>query len=159
MKFPKYQKGIIHPIGFWTSTTVTYTLSGTSGSPNVTSDTQVFPDDAVAGWIFHADGRVQQFPGTFFNQGTEWTNEYPSSPNNTWIRATLESGSDAVDGNSASTNTWLSLGGGSNRRWTWETTGLGTTAGTVYIEISTDSSGSPVVASGYYRGNAVVNNE
>lgn len=65
---------------------------------------------------------------------------------NHWIRATLTSGTAPSTG---TMNTWLALS--TNRNWTVARTqgeGVGTDTSTILFEISTSSSGSPVVASG-----------
>lgn len=128
-------------------------LSGTSGSPNVSTDQEQTPTDALAGWQFINDGAVKRIVSdvyVIFNSGVEWIDVYDG---NNWIRATLDAG-DAPNFNSAALNSWLQLT--STRQWQWrensDPPNEATTAGTLKIEISSSGSGSPILDTGYYRG-------
>jgi hypothetical protein len=138
----------------------TYSLSGTSVSPNQVSDTQTSPTDSDVYWEFNTSGQVWKHDttGTQLNDGVEFTDEQDSPTVDLWIRATLDGG-DAPTSGPALTSWWQVTGGsGSTRRWTWTETGDGffTTAGTIQVDIATDSGGSNIVATGYYRGTATV---
>ncbi len=130
-------------------------LSGTTGSPNVDSDFDIHPSLARAGWRFYSTGDLQKESGAAWNQ-PEWygspgdtTHETPDQTY--YIRATLDA-DDAPDSGPA-LNTWHSLA--SNRFWYWEAgPGFDLSQGTLKIEISSDASGTPIVATGYYRGSA-----
>ena len=138
------------------------TLSGTSGSPNTSTDTEDTPINALAGWRFYANGDVRRvFASTYtlFNSGTEWNSSTPGI--DYWIRATLDSGNAPNTGASSTLNTWHQLVGGAAPTylaWEWlesrDPIAEFTTAGTLQIDIATDSGGSNIVATGYYRGSA-----
>ena len=70
---------------------------------------------------------------------------------NYYIRATLEVGIDPDL--SSGMDVWLSLvPEGSNRAWRWSRGTEGTNAGTIKLEIASDSEGEDIVTTGYYRG-------
>ena len=132
------------------------TLSGTSGTPNLSADAQAFPTDASAGWQFRSNGSVYYYNGVGFSlwmSGVEWSSFYPS-PGTYYIRATTDSGSapNSTVNTSDAVGSWLALS--SNRSWYWNEAGVGTYAGVCKIEIATDSGGTNIVATGYYSGNA-----
>ena len=131
------------------------TLSGTSGSPNLDSDSFSGPfGAAVAGWVFGTDGTVTGINVGSFNPGVEWTSE--GSPGDYWIRATLDAGTNPTSGTMGS---WLKVSGSGSSSRTWQNTrsgSNGTTTSTLKIEISTDSGGSTIVGTGYYKLDATV---
>lgn len=130
----------------------TVTLSGTTGAPNVSTVSKVSPTDANAGFIFNSDGTIDtyNFSGLVqFAAGVQWIDQTPSG--SYWIRATANAGNGADTG---TYNTWLALT--TNRSWLWTITGIGTTGGSVKIEIATDAAGATIVATGYYGGSATV---
>ena len=137
-------------------TVETITLSGTTGSPNdQPSSTQSSPQDAEAGWTFASDGTVSYYEiiagNTTFQSGVEWCNQTPGQTY--YIRATSYSG-DAPDTGPAMF-TWNALT--TTRTWTWQVTGAsGTSTGVIKVDISTDSGGDVIVATGYYSGYAEV---
>ena len=135
-------------------------LSGTSGAANLSQDTD--SSTATAGWRFQTNGVTGRYEnGTLDpNWGTndigppqEWY--HPSAatpPSGLYIRATLDSGDTVTTG---TLNTWQILS--SDRLWTWNYSGVPDTVdGTLKIEIATDSGGSNIIATGYYRGRAIV---
>lgn len=135
-----------------------YTLSGTTGTPNIASDAQTSPTNAQAGWTFRTDGTVDEEEGaanfTQFQDGVEWTDEQDTPTVDIWIRAQNDAGDNPTTG--PSLNTWhvLQGSGEADRQWRWIeiTDGFASTSGTLQIDISTDSGGSTIVATGYYRG-------
>lgn len=134
------------------------TLSGTSGSPNTITQTSTDPSDAYAGWRFLSDGTIDSgkdsnssLNWTQFQSAVEWSDLQPS-PGTHWIRATLDAGSTPNNIN-AGIGIWLAFG---DHEWSWSRTIVNITAGTLKIEIATDSAGSNIVATGYYRGRCVV---
>lgn len=140
---------------------IVYTLSGTTGSPNVASHATTSPADAEAGWIFNIDGTVDRDDNGSVAQwqdGVEWTDEQDTPTVDMWIRATNDAGDNPSSGPALAT--WHKLQGTSEavRTWLWEetTNGFASTAGTIKVEISTDSGGVTIVATGYYRGVASV---
>ena len=134
-----------------------YTLSGTSGAPNLALHEESFPVDAHAGWRFRTNGRVEKRVSTYsaFQTGTEWTNEDPSPSVDIWIRGTSHLGNVPAG---PAMNVWHKLAGSgsANVDWEWDELGTGADDGTIKVELSTDSSGTPIVATGYYRGVAFV---
>ena len=133
-----------------------YTLSGL----NVASHSQGSPDDATAGWTFNTDGTIDKVQSTTtqFQTGVEWTDEQPSPSEDIWIRATNLAGDNPSSGPSLGTWHKLAGSGAANRTWLWiETTnGFASTAGSLTIDLSTDSGGVTIVATGSYRGVASV---
>ena len=146
--------------GAWIAATqggaTTVTLSGTSGSPNIDSDTFNGPyGAATAGWTFTTTGTVVGVTTGQFQDGIEWTSEQDSPVLDYWLRATVDSG----DTPSGTIGSWSKVAGSgsTNQTYNWTRSGtVGTTAGTVKIEIATDSGGSNIVGTGYYRGEATV---
>jgi len=132
----------------------TVSLSGTSGSPNLSTDIEDTPTNALAGWRFVNDGKVQRIVSDSwadFQAGVEWIDIYDA---NNWIRATLSSGDSPSTG--PSLNTWHQLD--VLRQWEWiegsDPGGQATTSGTIKVEISSSGSGTPILATGYYKGTA-----
>jgi hypothetical protein len=127
-----------------------FALSGTTGSPNTvtTSDTAA----NWSGWRFSAAGNVfKNETGSFtaFNFGTEYANTTPPA---TWIRITANAGDNPSTG--ISLGVWLEIN--VDRDFIWNRSTLGNTAGSVKVEISSDSGGSTILATGYYGGDATV---
>lgn len=125
------------------------TLTGTTGSPNEASDSQISPTNASAGWRFNNDGTIDIHEGV--GTYTFSANWHDSPSQDYWIRTTLNNGT--VNNSGISTGSWLKLyGTGSADR---ETTWLRTTTGfytndSLKVEIATDASGVDIVATGYY---------
>jgi len=139
---------------FYTSAEVI--LRGSSGSPITDFDFETFPTDAAAGWSFQSSGDLTKASGAAYNQ-PEWYGSALDTTHQTpdqtyYIRATLDSGVAPSTG--PALNTWLSLA--SSRAWVWSQSGLGTTEGTLKIEIASDALGTDIVATGYYEGSAEV---
>jgi hypothetical protein len=135
----------------------TITLSGTSGSPNVATDIEFSPTDALASWSFLSDGTVDKVTGGQFQAGTEWNDAQPTPSATYYIRAQLDA-DDAPD-TGPTLGSWHALS--TTRTWEWiETRNTNgptrTSAGTLQIDIATDSGGTNIVATGYYRGLAEV---
>lgn len=130
------------------------TLSGTTGAPNEAGDSAIDPADARAGWYFRTDGTVDRFSNgvlTQFQAGSEWSNFQPTPGTDYWIRATLNNGTAPNIGSSLTTWHRLSGTGEADRDWQWEQTTIGQfLTDSVKVEISTDSGGSTIVATGYY---------
>jgi hypothetical protein len=135
------------------------TLDGTTGSPVVNSDfTGIEPFEA--GWRFKADGNVYkwQHPNNIGGDGetlystTTWNNITPSQTY--YIKASNYSGSVNLNvARSSTLNTWIALT--ATRSFVvYDTRGRTTYAdedNVMKIEISANSSGSPVLATGYYK--------
>lgn len=132
------------------------TLSGTSGSPN--PDNSASQNYAAAGWTFKTTGTVWKYSSaTQFQDGIEWTSGQDSPTEDSWIRATVTAGSTP----NGPVGSWLKVAGSGSADRTWtidrdSTEGSGTTTCTLKIELATDSGGSNIVATGYYRANATI---
>jgi len=136
------------------------TLSGTSGVPNVSFDKEESPTSALAGWRWNADGTIDRVASdvwTAFNSGTEWIDSNPTPAGNYWVQATLDSGDAPTSGPALTTFHALT----STREWTWlessDPPGSASTLGTLQIDISDESDGTPILDTGYYRGTASQN--
>lgn len=136
------------------------TLSGSSGTPNITSDSALQPAAAETWWEFRTNGTVWKLPNgitTQFQDGSEWLDTQDSPSGDFWIKATIDSGDTPTLGN---IGTWNQVAGGGaiNRRWTWRVTVNfdSTLTGTLKIEISSASDGNPILDTGYYNGFARV---
>lgn len=161
---PRKQRGTIQMAAFGVvAQGETVSLSGTSGSPNLSQDKENTPTNALAGWRFNTDGNVERVVSDVwqtFRGSTEWINYGPVG--DYWLQATLNAG-DAPNFSSAALNTWHVIHGTGQgqRTFQWledsDPGSFASTDGTLLIEISNDSSGTPVLASGYYRGRASQN--
>lgn len=134
-------------------------LSGTTGVPNESNAYQTDPTNATAGWVFNTNGNMQRWTGNPASLAA-WepaTDEW-SDPSKTgigseyWIRFTSYSGTSPTGGSSL--NVWHALS--TERSVLWERTVIGFITGIAKVEISSDSSGTPIVATGYYEGRAEV---
>jgi hypothetical protein len=131
----------------------TITLSGTPGSPNLSSTIDQEGISATVIWEFRPDGTVYKTPlsanqQVFFEN---WSSNIPPA-GSYWIRATVTSGLVSTP-SSSPTDTWISLT--SLAAWYWEAVGPGqTTTGSIKVEISDQSDGSNILATGYYQGTA-----
>lgn len=141
------------------------TLSGTSGSPNISTDKEDSPTNALAGWRFYATGRIMRVVSdtyTNFNLNTEWIDSYPTPSGDYWLRAANQAGDNPTSGSTL--DTWLKLAGSGAPTylyWEWvedsDPPGSAQTAGTLKIEISSEVDGTPLLDTGYYRGQASQN--
>ena len=141
------------------SPTEAVTLDGTTGSPVVNEDaTGITPFEA--GWRFKADGNVYkwQHPNNAGGDGetlfstTTWNNITPSQTY--YIKASNYSGSVNLNvANSDTLNTWIALTGTRefNVYDTRQSNSYADENCVMKIEISANSSGSPVLATGYYK--------
>ena len=134
------------------------TLDGTPGSPAINFEGTGF-EPFEAGWRFKADGNVYQWQhpnnlggaGEFLYSTTTWNNTTPSQTY--YIKASNYSGSVNLSVAQSSTlNTWIALN--QTREFVVYDNRGRTTYGSednvMKIEISANSSGSPVLATGYY---------
>ena len=128
------------------------TLSGTTGSPTLGVAIAISPADADMYWAVHSNGRLGRYgpTGEIYLGGGEWCNNIPPTESY-WVRATVYAGTTPSSGTIGS---WEALT--STRQWHWDRISVGTTSGTLKIEIATDSGGSTIVATGYYEGQAIV---
>lgn len=138
--------------------TESVSLSGTTSSPETHFDTPG-ASSYTGGWVFKADGNIYQYlspnngagaSGESLHSSTQWNNITPSQTY--YIRVTNFSGDNLDTGLSASLNTWIALN--ATRRFYWRDTrnpqSYADTDGTCKVEISSSSSGSPILATGYY---------
>jgi hypothetical protein len=141
------------------SPTEAVTLGGTTSSPvNNFDATGIVPFEA--GWRFKADGNVYkwQHPNNAGGDGetlystTTWNNITPSQTY--YIKASNYSGSVNLNvANSDTLNTWIALTGTRefNVYDTRQSNSYADENCVMKIEISANSSGSPVLATGYYK--------
>lgn len=140
-----------------------YTLSGSTGDRTATCTTSG-ATSARSIWTFQSAGGVVYdlaCANTTYQSGVEWIDAAHKPPaTNIWIRATADTGSVPNDGSDA-LNTWLVLvgPGQSNKSWKWfrSFADPGTYQGSVKVELSTDSSGTNIIATGWYGGTATAN--
>jgi len=155
---------------------VNYNLSGSSGSPRTgTGGAGVLdPLDAIHTWLLGATesggesivkGEMQDAANSTAespsyvsdNPSTDFISPKSAFDTTLWCRATNNTGSNPTGGSGL--GTWLTLvPGGSDRLWSWTRTTIGTTSGSIKVDIATDSGGSNIVATGYYAGSAEVIN-
>lgn len=133
------------------------TLSGTTGSPNTSTDFAISTANASVYWAFNADGTVDRIK----TQGSDvfeifspaqWCNVTPAG--SYWIRFTHNAGDVANMGNSS--GTWFAMSGANGQGWQETFDGFATHAGSSKVEIATDAAGSNIVATGYYGGTAEI---
>lgn len=159
---PHRQRGSIQVAGFGVTSVLgageTVTLSGTSGSPNASVDKEDTPTNALAGWRWQSDGDVESIVAdvwTEFQSGTEWVDT--STPGNYWLQATLDAGDTPTTHPGLGSFLQLDI----QRSYTWledsDPPGFASTAGTLQIDISSQSDGTPILDTGFYRGTASQN--
>ena len=148
--------GYIKVSGAWKQfyTSARVILSGTGGLPNTDADFSA-GGTAIAGWRFYSTGDCGKYTGNahnkpeWFGQSGDTTHQAPDATY--YIRATNHADSNPDSG--PTLGDWHSLA--SSRIWYWSAgPGFASSNGTLKIEISSDVSGSPIVATGYYRGEA-----
>lgn len=136
-------------------------LHGTSASPDQT--TTGFGSnyiELICGMRFTSGGDVQKFTtgtaqgaysGLWTFSTSLWNNIVPSQTY--YIRATSHSGISLSSTYSSSINTWNALSSSHYFRYYvgGPENSVGTVAGTMKIEIASDSIGSNILATGYYR--------
>lgn len=140
------------------STTVEIvTLSGTFGSPNLSTDTEADPSSAVSGWKFKTDGGVEKLNGVTntyvaHEAGTEWCSDGRGtnvSPVHTYyIRAQLNGAGD-VPTSGPTLNTWVALT--TERVWEQLVSSEAIRECILQIQIDTVGNGSNIIATGQYK--------
>lgn len=152
------QTGYIKVSGAWKEfyTSVieqTYELSGSTGSPNVTTSTESTAN--YAGWIIAPTGDVlQNENGTQipFRNNIEWA--FPAVDiGNYWVRWTANAG-DEPNLSTPTEGVWTETT--SNVQFLWWQTINGSRNGSIKIDIATDSGGLDIIATGYYGGLATM---
>jgi hypothetical protein len=116
-----------------------------------TSDTVFDPADALATVTINRDGTLTGTGGDFGFSHNWYRNGGATIGDGFWVRATVTSG--GLSGGSG-TGTWLQLS--SSRNWQRNRTTVGSSAGTITLEIATDSGGTNIVTSGSYTLTATV---
>jgi hypothetical protein len=150
-------------IGHFQSTTNAFgiklvvNLDGTDPSPEPAVAVDTSPAAAVAGWRFKTNGDMEKSSGNPDSWNAweptpdAWTDPSRVSIGSSyWIRFTNHTGTNPNGG--ASLGVWHPLS--TQREVRWEQTSIGTISGAVKVEISSDASGTPIVATGYYSGSA-----
>lgn len=142
------------------STVDVVALSGTLGAPNSYLAISIYPKGAAKQYLrANTDGKLEEAtrtliadPGAYVQIGSEWVSPLNTYSGSYWIRATKISG-DTLD--SGTLGSWLALT--SSREWLLSAYRSQAIGGVEYketllkLEISTDVSGSPIVATGYYK--------
>lgn len=130
-----------------------YTLSGTSGSPNIADDTSPSVGGAPANWEIRTNGTIWgDVSGTLtqFRDGIEWTDEQDSPTGTFYVNIDLISttGTGSTGGD---TNGWILFN--TTRQWSGTNTNFAaSTYRALYrVRISDQSDGSNVLADGYYE--------
>lgn len=157
--------GLFRGAGVDPSTFVT--LSGTSGSPVTYFDsTNGFGAFSTAnfGIVLQSDGDLVRFSVQTSQPDTaEWFNGTVSG--SYWVRVNVDAFTNSSYGTTSaaglSTNTWYALT--SDRSWyrslqATGSIGIGTSTVTYKVEISTNSSGTNIIETGYYRCRGTVEN-
>jgi hypothetical protein len=133
------------------------TLSGSTGTPNESDSGSHSTAGGSVSWWFYPDGTVDRNNGSpalsQFQDGIEWHDGQDSPTGNYWIRGTDDGGSLVPD-DGAALNTWHRIlgSGEATRVFTLApgAAGPGVKSGQLKIDIATDSSGTNIVATGYY---------
>ena len=143
----------------------TVSLEGTIASPELNSSFPFSDGSLQLGWKFATNGGIADYNNdgspTDQNSGhTPWVNTNPNAPSGSyWIRASIQSqsdsGSQSFTNSPSALNTWLALS--SLRSFLFEDNRTSATYAdanvVLKIEIASDSGGSNIVATGYYRTN------
>ena len=121
------------------------------------SDNETAPTDAQAGWVFNTDGTIDIYQG-----GSAYHSDFSSQATtpiaDLWMRLTYAAG-DAHTSGGLVAGTWYKVvGTGSTlRQFYWDYTFTsGNTTGSVTVDLSTDSGGATIVATGILGGEASV---
>ena len=147
-----------------TSQTVveTVSLQGTTTNPHLSTGFPITDGSIELGWRFYSNGDIASYDNDgspqFVQANHDWVNVSPPS-NNYWIRATVQQESNPASQSQASSpsplNTWNALT--SNRTFTFTDNRAAASYASAYvtwkIEIASDSAGSNILATGYYRNN------
>lgn len=136
-------------------------LEGSIVAPESNADYPLSDGSMQSGWRFQSNGTVSdynndRFPTDATGGHTPWVNQSPPT-GSYWIRASIQSQSDPASQSFASSpsalNTWLATTSTRTFLFT-DNRGAASYAGAsviLKIEIATDSGGSNIVATGYYR--------
>ena len=155
------------------SNPVSWLLTGSTGTPNLTTSDTTSPEDAIVTyWLSGNSTTSSKLVGAMNKDGygsstsavyTQYTDEFVMPRSHPWgtvyVRLTANAGaavsssSHVVDG-----ATWHALLRGTDDiHFTWQFTGAnGNIDGSVKVEIASDSGGTDIIATGYYRGSATV---
>lgn len=142
-----------------TQPTESVSLSGTTSTP-VTFFDMGGTNDLVMGWRFGSDGNIYKYEdinniggqGMYLHTSSQWNNITPSQTY--YIRVTNFGGTKNLSTSDSDTiNSWITLS--SNRDFRVRDSRDRTTYAdedcVIKVEISPNSSGSPISATGYYR--------
>lgn len=142
------------------STVDVVSLTGTAGTPINIGGFAKYPGGSAKAYLrANTNGKLEKATttigsggvlGSYTQIGVDWVSPLTTYSGSYWIRATKVSGDNLVSGTLGS---WLALT--TTREWKQEALGstyTGDYAETLLkLEISTDVSGSPIVATGYYK--------
>lgn len=132
----------------------TVSLSGTTGSPNTSLDFAISTNNAEVRWFFNSDGTIDRIKlqGSDVFEWGNWCNQVPEG--DYWMRFTHNADDTANVGQSS--GSWLSMVSNIGQGWQETQDGFASYSGSSKMEISTDASGTPIVATGYYGGTAEI---
>lgn len=135
--------------------TETVSLTGTVGSPTQTNQLITSNSNyARSGLLFYSSGQIYEPSGAGGNGNSLYSTWCNVTPTQTYyIRFTNISCSDGTPADGAALNTWLALSSSRNclRIDTRNTLIYGTENCTIKVDIASDSGGSNILATGYYR--------
>jgi hypothetical protein len=130
-------------------------LAGTLGAPRQAYENTIQPTQATVDWEFRADGTVYKREGftptyTQDTVGTWWNGGGSPPTASYWIRWTYATTLEDPISFGDAVATWHELG--TVKRWFGERrTSTGDEVSNMKVEIATDSTGSNIVATGYYE--------
>lgn len=137
--------------------TESVSLEGTQVSPEFDASFPVSSGNINIGWRFNADGTVEDYNsavGGYDSFGhLDWVNTSPTPQGSYWIRFTVDYNDSNATLDSGTIGSWVSLGVNQEFRYNDSTTAgsYGSVALRHKVEIATDSSGTTIVATGYYQ--------
>ena len=141
----------------------TVSLEGSIASPEINSSLPLTDGSLQLGWKFNINGDIADYDNdrgiTDVTTGhVPWVNTNPNNPSSSyWIRAAIQSqsnpGSQSFAASPSALNTWLALTSVRSFLFTDNrgTNSYGNANVVLKIEIASDSGGSNILATGYYR--------
>jgi len=133
-------------------------LTGTTGSPNVSTDSDFSSGTATSGWNFNSDGTLDRYqsgsPVQWDTDPEQWIQNNLDPARDLWIRFTTNAGDLPTTSTGTLGVTWNPVS--SLAQILWVQSGVGDSGGSCKVEIATDSGGANIIMTGYYGGNSHV---